>query len=120
MLLTSTLVVSLAGCTEETPQPADKGNSPSAEQSQTQQGPDPERLPIAYEDDGRTLRICSDWESLGDDLQHGMAARAIVESQAGPPTEAKVAAVRRSIDQDCPDDPQDVLWNVAVRGALSL
>ena len=84
------------------------------------EGPDPDRLPIAYQEDGKTLRKCSEWTAIGDDLQHGMATRAIVEAQQGPPSEAKISKVRETIATDCADDPDDVLWNVAIRGALLL
>ena len=109
----------LSGCAEP---PADNPSTskPSSQKPKGAEGPDPDRLPIAYQDDGKTLRECREWKSLGDDLQHGMAFRAIAESEMGPVTEAKIESVRRVIDTDCAENPKDVLWNVAVRGALLL
>ena len=107
----------LAGCSE----PA--ADSPSSSKTGTEtgaKGPDPDRLPIAYQDDGKTLRECREWESLGDDLQHGMAFRAIAESEMGPATEEAIKSVRKVVDADCAEDPDDILWNVAIRGALLL
>ena len=108
----------LAGCGGETPEST--GRSSAAPKSEGPSGPDPNRLPIAYKDDRKTLRECNDWKSLGDDLQHGMAFRAIAESEMGPVTEAKIESVRKVIDTDCAENPKDVLWNVAVRGASLL
>ena len=109
----------LAGCGGETPESTGK-SSAAPETEEGPSGPDPERLPLAYKSDRKTLRECSDWKSLGDDLQHGMAFRAIAESEMGPVTEAKIESVRKVIDTDCAENPNDVLWNVAVRGASLL
>ena len=109
----------LAGCSEPAAE-SPSNSKTSAQESKGAEGPDPDRLPIAYQDDGKTLRECREWKKLGDDLQHGMAFRAIAESEMGPVTESKIQSVRKVIDADCADDPDDILWNVAIRGALLL